>query len=174
MTLTLTQEELKKILSYNPETGVFAWTATVARNVKAGKIAGSLNDKGYRQIQIKGKRYMAHRLVFLYMTGALPPEDVDHKNHNPDDNSWDNIRLATRSENSMNRHKALKSNCTSQYKGVTWAEYRKKWRSYIVAEGKNKYLGSFNTEIEAALAYNKASEDYFGEFGYVNEVKSYA
>lgn len=77
----ITQAELKKALHYNPDTGVF--TNRKSRGAaKAGKIAGCLNFYGYLIIKIDYKLYMAHRLVWLYIYGEMPVEQIDHINHN--------------------------------------------------------------------------------------------
>jgi len=92
----ITQEELKRLLHYNPKTGIFRWK----------KIAGKTTSRGYRVIKINKKRYYAHRLAFLYMTGEFPSlkggKVVDHKNQKKDDNWWRNLRVVTSSTNSKN------------------------------------------------------------------------
>ena len=59
----ITQEELKKLLYYNPKTGIFTRLVSVGRKVKAGQVAGGL-DNGYIKIGIDGKRYFAHQTIF--------------------------------------------------------------------------------------------------------------
>jgi hypothetical protein len=99
----MTQDQLKSILSYDPNTGLFTRIKDVAYSQhKVGSVMGSLNDKGYRIIVINQKRYRAHRLAFLYMEGAFPPDDVDHRNTIKDDNRWVNLYKCTRSENMNN------------------------------------------------------------------------
>jgi hypothetical protein len=100
----LTQDYLKSILHYDPISGVFTWK--VNRWVaQVGKPAGTLAHNGYRIIGIDGKRYRAHQLAVLYMTGYLPvyPKDeVDHLNSEGDDNSWDNLELTNHTGNVNN------------------------------------------------------------------------
>lgn len=98
----LTHEFLKSVLHYNPDTGDFTWLVALARKIKIGQIAGSEDKLGYRTIFIRTKRYKAHRLAFFYMTGNVPDKEIDHINCIPSDNRWENIRLATRSQNIMN------------------------------------------------------------------------
>ena len=78
----LSQEYIKSILIYNPETGLFTW---VHRNSKK---VGRMTNSGYIQIGINCRLYMAHRLAYLYMIGKWPEYDIDHINMNKSDNRW--------------------------------------------------------------------------------------
>lgn len=164
----ITQDELKRLLHYDPETGVFTWLITRNNNVKAGAPAGGINTDGYLKIKLHGKTHSAHRLCWLYMTGVWPPEQVDHINNFRSDNRWVNLRLATDEQNRFNRKNM--SNSISKYKGVCWDKDLNKWRSRIFYKGKSINLGRFPCEIEAAKAYNEASKKYHGEFAYLNPV----
>ncbi len=97
-----------------------------------------------------------------------PPKPliVDHIDGNKLNNCRDNLRICTRVQNSQNmaRHK----NNTSGYKGVSFNKARNKWDAYITVYGKRRNLGRFKTDLEAALAYDKAASFYFGEFAKLN------
>lgn len=108
-----------------------------------------------------------HRLIFLYHYGYLP-KLVDHINGDPFDNRIENLREATASENGGNRRK-INDSLTSKYKGVSLNKTGK-WRAQIVLNYRKLYLGLFDTQIEAAKAYNKAALELFGEFAKVNEI----
>lgn len=95
-------------------------------------------------------------------------EHVDHKNHNTLDNRRENLRLAVGGQNGANR-KTSKNN-TSGYKGVTWNKSKNKWKAQIKVDYKNKNLGSYLTAKDAAIAYNKAAVESFGEFALLNDV----
>lgn len=156
----LTVEELRKILHYDPETGIFTWLVTKPGSACIGSRAGAIHSNGYRRIRISQRLYLAHRLAWFYMTTGWPP-NLDHRNVDPDDNRWSNLRVAvSRSHNSANRRR--QSNNTSGFKGVYKA--RARWRARIDVGGKRMNLGTFDTPEEAHAAYFNAASLYFGEF----------
>lgn len=93
-------------------------------------------------------------------------QQADHIYHNTLDNRRDKLRVCTNQENT--RNKKIRSNTTSQFKGVHWCKLRKKWVAKIMIDGIKKSLGNFILEMDAALAYNKAAEKYFGEYACLN------
>ena len=157
----LTQAMLKELLHYDPQSGVFTRRVTAGR-YPAGVVAGSLDFYGYSNIAVEGRKYKAHRLAFLYMTGAFPSADVDHINRNPADNRWVNLRPATRSENQVN--KGLRSDSTSGRRGVSWNKRLKKWHAYGKRPGPRTHLGFFDDLEEAATAAQKWREENFGQY----------
>lgn len=111
-----------------------------------------------------------HRLII----GAKVDENVDHINGNKLDNRRKNLRIATKSQNAVNRPKFIK-NATSKYKGVHWYRSYVKgktphWRAEIRFHRKAIRLGRFETEKEAAIAYNKKAVELFGKFAYLNKI----
>jgi hypothetical protein len=154
----LTQERLKELLDYDPETGVFVWRVSRQRNkIKAGTPAGALCNKGYRRIQILGKQYLAHRIAWLYVHGCWPKKQIDHIDRVKDNNGIINLRDVSAEENGWN-HPKHKDN-TSGYTGVHWHKRNKKWEAKIRQAGKRIYLGSFDTPEEAHTAYLAAKEE---------------
>lgn len=152
----LTQERLKQVLIYDPDTGIF---------IRNGKIAGSRDRRGYTRITIDGVKHWAHRLAFLYMTGDWPVGFCDHINQKKNDDRWGNLRDASRAQNSMNRP-ACKLNSTG-FKGVSvWP--RGGYQAGIKVNGKRRYLGIFSDPIEAAKAYDAEATKEFGEFASLN------
>ena len=150
----LTQQILKQLFQYNPDTGIFI--RLVSRgNAKAGAEAGSKGGHGYLQIRIDRKRYLAHRLAWLYMTGEFPKDQIDHINHVRVDNRLVNLRGATRQENGRNR--SMQSNNTSGITGMSWDKHAGKWLAQIRVEGKQIYLGLYE-DINAAILARQCGE----------------
>lgn len=161
----LTQQELKKILVYYPQNGLFKWRNTNRRMI-SGCVSGSINNRGYINIKINGCSYKAHRLAFFYVNGEWPKKEVDHINHVKNDNRWCNLRECNRFQNKANVKKHI--NNKSGYKGVYWKTEASKWVANISANGKKKHLGYFNNKDDAAREYNNAAKDVHGEFAYLN------
>lgn len=162
----LTQDYLKSILYYDPKSGLWYWLVNKGL-VNLGDVAGHIQGKKdyrYVSITINGIGYLAHRLAHLYMTGEWPENHLDHENSNGLDNSWNNIRKATRSQNLGNQKTHI--NNTSGFKGVTWDKKAGKWSARIQVDGKSKFLGYFAKEDidKASDAYEKAAEELFKEF----------
>ena len=107
-----------------------------------------------------------HRLII----GASGRQQIDHVNGNGLDNRRCNLRLATKSQNMMNRG-PQKGN-KSGYKGVHFDLASGKWMAIIKFDGRNRNLGRFNTKEQAAQAYNKAAQEHFGTFAWLNKIKS--
>lgn len=157
----LTQSELKKCLHYNPDTGIFTWLVSRGR-VKTDDIAGGLRRDCYIHIRVFGKKYLAHRLAFLYMEGGFPKNDTDHINQIRNDNRWANLRYATNSEN--HRNVPRRANNTSGYKGVSFYKQRGKFVAQTTFNGKAKYLGLFPTAELASEAFQAFAKQHYGEF----------
>lgn len=153
----LTQEKLKSLLSYSPETGLFTWLVSVGC-VKAGNIAGANDGRGYTRIIIKNKNYKAHRLAWLYMTGKWPKHQIDHDDHVRDNNRWLNLSDATNSENQKNA--SLRKDNISGVPGVSPHKQSGKWQSRIKLNGKLKHLGLFNDKFEAICSRKSAGNRY--------------
>jgi hypothetical protein len=123
----------------------------------------SFTAKGYANVRIDNRTVLMHRLIMNTPEGM----DTDHKNNNGLDNQRHNLRIATVSQNKMNiGKKVFKGGSSSKYKGVCLRKTAKvrKWRCNVgVIE-----LGSFETEIEAAMAYDKRAKELYGEFVILN------
>lgn len=156
----LTAEQLRELLRYEPETGEFFWVKSRG-TMKAGKKAGRERD-GYIGIQINGRKYAAHRLAILYVTGLNPMNVVDHINFVTTDNRISNLRLATKSQNNCHRGKQ-KSNA-SGYKGVSWDTGVGKWYSRVTYQKKVYCLGYFNNPEDAHKAYVEKAKVLHGQF----------
>ena len=164
-------EELKEFLDYNPDTGIFTWKKQVAPNIKVGQKAGVMHSWTYYIIiTFKNREYYAHRLGYYMYHGIDPLEKfIDHIDGDKINNKINNLRLATKSQNNMNRS-ILGSNNNSGYTGVGWNKKDKKWSARITIDGVRKFLGYF-INIEDAIKARKEGEiKYFGEFrGRINK-----
>lgn len=167
----ITQQELKDILHYDPDTGLFTRIKRTANCVKIGDKAGTIDSKGYVQLRVNGKLVLAHRLAFFYMTGEWPKDQIDHINGVRDDNKWANLREATRSQNGMNR--GPQSNNTSGYKNIS--TLKTKWNEYWVVRiahidcGHLKYLPKKEYTLEHAVEYrNDKIKELHGDYANTN------
>ena len=96
---------------------------------------------------------------------------IDHKNGNIFDNRKENLRVCSNRQNVRNARKPQRPGGTSScYKGVSWDKQHKKWRAQIMERPVQHYLGLYEEERGAALAYNRAAMELFGEFARLNEV----
>lgn len=162
----LTQERLKELLHYDPETGVFTWRVDRS-NVREGTVAGGVGQRGYVKLSVDGVSYPAHRLAFLYMTAEFP-KFVDHRDRVTSNNAWANLRGCTHSQNICNT--VSRSYNTSGYKGVAWHKASGKYRARIMENGISYHLGVFACPREAAHAYNCAAIQLHGDFAVLNPI----
>ena len=162
----ITQDELKAVLSYNPESGVFVWIKHCGPNASIGSVAGCVKRDGYVAIGINRRLYAAHRLAWVYMYGEIPAErHIDHIDRDRRNNRIGNLRLANKSQNAMNM--GMMSTNSSGVKGVCFDKNRGKFMAYIGVDNKQLYLGRFASLDEARDAYEAASKKYHGDFGRV-------
>lgn len=129
-----------------------------------GRIIFYAVRKSYENGHRKPTYHRMHNVIIQPPRGFR----VDHINHDGLDNRKSNLRFCTLVENQGNSRKLCKS--SSIYKGVVWSKKAQKWMAYIKRDYKQKYLGLFISERDAALAYNKAALEYFGKFSFLNEV----
>lgn len=158
----LSQEDVKRLFSYCPETGLFTRLVSNNKRRKVGEIVGTIHITGYVIIKINKVAYPAHRLAFLYMTGSFPTDMTDHIDGIRDNNRWINLREATRSEN--NRNSKIRSDNKSGFKGVFFEKSANKWRALCWANGVQNHLGLFNTAIEASNSYQDFAKNNHAEF----------
>ena len=149
----LTQNDIKNQLHYSSETGIFTRLIAKCNSVKIGDIAGSKHIKGYLQLSVNGKPYLAHRLAWFYVHGIWPIECIDHINGIKTDNRILNLREATFTQNKHNYKKANSDNKTSKLLGVSWSKTNKSWVSQISLNNKLIYIGHFSDKHKAHEAY---------------------
>src|SRR5258708_6676719 len=163
----LTQERLKELLTYSPDTGLFYWAVKPNRDVAAGARTGSKSADGALLIRIEGKLYRAHRLAWLYVHGEWP-KVIDHINGEPSDNRLANLRDCSQKQNTWNM-RAHRDN-SSGVKGASFCQRRQLWFARICRDGRSHHLGYFSTVERASDAYDAAARRLHGEFARTNEV----
>lgn len=162
----ITQEELKELLEYQRDTGVFIWRIASGARAKAGATAGAFDTYGYRQIQIKKRLYLAHRLAWLYEFGYWPEKTIDHINGIKDDNRIDNLREVSMQQNKQNLKGATKSNKTTGILGVyAVPSKRNPYAAQIGLNKKKIHLGRFPTLELAKEARAKAERELYNYKG---------
>lgn len=147
---------------YDPLTGIFTHLNPKGRGVKVGDKAGYVDTKGYNIITYKCKQYRAARVAWFYMTGKWPINEIDHKDTNPSNDVFSNLREATSTQQKINRN--IRSDNTSGVKGVSYDKKRNKFEAYIFVNKKKVNLGVFNTKEEATLTRKLAEKTTYRDY----------
>lgn len=158
------QERLKELFDYDPDTGVVR-TKTTRLSKRASfrvrQIVGYPSNQGYLKVTIDGVLCSLHRVIWKWMTGDEPPI-IDHINRARADNRWSNLRLATPTLNNVNS--GLSRLNTSGVKGVRMQPRDGQWVAMATVKGRAVYLGTFRTREEAATAYEAVAKAEYGDF----------
>lgn len=146
-----TPELLRSLFNYSAETGLLTWKSLPSTLVNAGAPVSYVNKDGYVQVQVKGRKLLAHRVAWAIHFGEWPTGVIDHVNGDRTDNRIANLRDATHRLNAENR-RATNPNSKS---GLLGAHVRRdsQWRAEIMVNGKRHRLGDFSTPKEAHQAY---------------------
>lgn len=158
-------ERARECFSYDHETGALVWRAT-AKNKRGwlGMPAGTVDSTGYLYVRFNGKRYPAHRVIWLMETGAWPRGQIDHIDGNKTRNAFTNLRDVDPHTNAANKHRARVDSTT----GRIGVEQRgKRWVAYIYSHGKKHSLGGFPTAEQASAARAAAKPIYHKEHCHV-------
>lgn len=158
----VTQQELHSMFAYVYETGKLIHLRTVQGGKQAGQEAGSPHNMGYLQIMINRRKYLIHRLIWMYVYGEWPSQ-IDHINGNRSDNRIENLRTCTYSQNHGNRR--IGKNNTSGAKGIFLNKKDNLWSVYVACQ----YKGCYKNKEDAIKAYDKFAKEHFGEFALTNE-----
>lgn len=143
--------EFKKYVSYNPSTGEFRREkVNKGGKSKVGDVLGYKENSGYLAFCVCGKKYLAHRLAWLYLHGAWPANQIDHINGIKTDNREANLREATNGQNQQNL-KRCRAHNKSGFLGVSKNKMR--WKAEITTNGNRVHIGTYDTPQEAHAAY---------------------
>lgn len=150
---------VRSVLSYDPATGDFIWIGKTGTATRLGSKAGRIDKLGYIGIGIKNRKYAAHRLAWLWMTGDWPSGQIDHIDRNRGNNCWTNLRDVSASVNCRNRAPYAFGYRREGTRGTAFHKKTGKWQAQLcMPHAAPKYLGLYKTEEEAAEAYRKARE----------------
>lgn len=159
----ITADHVRRLFDYDPETGRLTWRVRTNARAPIGKEAGCKRHDGYTVIGIGGTMFLAHRIIWLHVTGEWPGDDLDHIDCDPRNNRFANLRIANTSQNHCNVR--VQSNNTSGYKGVIFDKRAGRWVARIKLNGRTRQLGSFDSPKAAHVAYVAGSKRLHGEYG---------
>ena len=110
-----------------------------------------------------------HRTISMHRLLLTPPSDmqVDHIDGDGLNNLRSNLRIVTRAQNQQNRRKPI-NGLSSRFKGVSWRSHSNRWVASITANGKCIRIGLFDSEEDAARAYDEVASEMFGEYARLN------
>lgn len=158
----LSADRLREVVDYDPETGRFTWRVSTSRKIVVGSQAGTSRKDGYRVIRIYGTNYYAHRLAWLYVTGSWPNQTIDHRDLDPSNNRFGNLRVANQSQQSANSRRSHLNR-----HGVRCVHLHARsgrFAAQAMVEGRRTTIGYFLALAEAKAAAAAAAKAAFGEF----------
>lgn len=159
----LSHARLLEMLSYDPLTGIWRWRIRRGGSAMRGQIAGYLRKDGYLQVIVNKRKYLGSRLAWFYMTGAWPKELIDHKDGDPSNNRFGNLREASVVQNRANSRSRKKSGL----KGIHFSKSNKAWCAQN-RTGDNWFCTFHKTPEEAYAAYASRALEMHGEFARVD------
>lgn len=157
------ETRVRALFDYHTE-GYLIWREP-PQGRKLGQRAGCVLRNQYVQVMVDHRRYLVHRLIWLWHHGVLPRQ-LDHIDRNRANNRIENLRPATLKENAGNRGKS--EGKSSRWKGVHWCNTIRRWVASLQAKTGKQHLGAYDDEADAAMAYNEAALVYFGAFAHLN------
>ena len=152
----INQKLVRHLFTYDAETGSFSRRITTGSTSRQGDVIRTTNASGYVVVGIKKQKYYVHRLIWLYVYGVMPVNQIDHINHKQSDNRLCNLRDVTQLEN--NRNQPKQSRNKSGATGVVWNGLINKWVASIGINGESLHLGVFKKKKKAKKARKKAEK----------------
>jgi HNH endonuclease len=158
----VTQERLKELFYYHPDSGDFVRLVMTSSNARAGYQVGCPDKDGYLVFRVDGVLYKAHRLAWLYMHGVWPPHGIDHEDKITNHNWISNLRVANQSQNLCNT--GLRKDNSSGHKDIKWRPSRGKFTVEIQYNKKSKYVGIYSRLEDAIIARDATIAEMHGAF----------
>jgi hypothetical protein len=158
---------VQEFFSYDAATGRVLWRVNRPGGVKAGDRAGTSDARGWRRVKFRNAQYPETHFIWVLAYGDWPPPglQIDHVNRNPQDNSLQNLRLATAAQNRANTKP--KAGAATPFKGVTRVKTGPnaiRFQAFVVQSGHRKYLGTYKTPEEAHEVAMAEHKKIWGEF----------
>jgi len=147
--------KLQTLLRYDPLTGHFYWCSTRRGRAFKGAIAGTVTEQGYIKITCLRRKFLGHRLAWLFVYGRWPNSQIDHINRDKTDNRIANLREVTNAQNHHNM--PVRRDNKAGATGICRNLRGKNWRAYIYCDGKQTFLGNYATKEEAIAARRAAA-----------------
>lgn len=157
----LTHSRVLELFDLDAERGVLTRKVRTTNSVRVGDPVGTLSN-GYLRARVDGCHVSVHRLIWFYVNGVWPVEEIDHINGIKSDNRIANLREASRSQN--NRNCPVRSDSSTGLRGVCWNNGRSSYRVAIRINGRRVLLGTFHDAEQAHAAYVEAAKLYHGDF----------
>ena len=153
-------EELRTLLELSADSPTGLKWRNNGPGIRKNRVAGWWKEGEWGKIRIASKYYKTHRIVWALHTGEDPGSNlIDHINRRPHDNRVENLRLVKHGENRY--HSSTDKNATG-YRGVTKLQRCARWSAQIKKEGRNYYLGCFDSPEKAHKVYLKACQELYG------------
>lgn len=146
-------ERLRELFSYDPLTGVLTRRISVS-NGRAGVSAGTANKRGHMVVSVDRHLLYVHRIGWALHTGMWPTFEVDHRDADPTNNRWTNLRDVPHAVNIQNRRQPNVAHIGQRLLGAFKDGDR--FYSKIGVDGRRHWLGTFGTEEQAHAAYVEA------------------
>ena len=162
----LTQQRANEVFEYR-DSNLYWKPRLLSRNrpsVKAGLVAGVDDGRGYLKVGVDKKRYYVHQIVFLMHNGYMP-KCVDHADGNVKNNSPENLREASVSQNMFNTKINTKN--TSGFKGVHFNKQKQKWQAKLLVRGKQiaRVFESFEDAVDFMGLFRELVHGEFANHG---------
>lgn len=159
----MTQERLRELFDYNEETGDLIRKLTApGPNGKVGSVIRTKDTKGYYQVMVDGWTEMVHRVIWCWVYGYVPENQIDHRDSCKTNNAISNLREVSASCNIRNQ--GLRVENVSGVAGVRWVKQEGKYQVTIHCPRTKKPRTIFRTvkDFTEAVCYRYAAEQCLG------------